>query len=278
MSDIILKNRDGDDVTYPGVEAVNLVTADGGTQVFSKGQAVEGMVILPDFSAGDQDINAPEGILVKSATIQKPSTLIPENIRSGVQVAGVAGEYGAETETRTVALDFSAGDQVIQPTAGKLLSAVTVQQPDTLIPENIAEGVDIAGIIGAMAGGGIAFAGGTITGTGAVIELEHGLGVVPDLFYIEYTYSITSGKALKDAYIFSDAAKDVIGHAPVKYGQYNMWMGSYGGSASFAGPATSTDASQLLNSADSTKITVGSKDYPLQSGKVYFWYAIGGLT
>lgn len=155
MADVILKNRDGDDVTYSGVEAVKLVTADGGTQIFSKGQAVEGMVIVPDFSGGDQAVTAPEGFLVKSGTIQKPDTLTPNNIRDGVTVAGVEGAFIGDTEEAIVALDMAAGDQVIEPTAaGKVLSSVTVQKPETLVPENIAEGVDIAGIVGTLAAGG----------------------------------------------------------------------------------------------------------------------------
>lgn len=53
-----------------------------------------------------------------------------------------------QEETANVALDFSAGDMEVIPSAGKVISKVTIPQPETLIPENIAEGIDIAGIVG----------------------------------------------------------------------------------------------------------------------------------
>lgn len=36
MADIVLKNRNGEDVTYAGVTELTLHTADGGTQTFEK--------------------------------------------------------------------------------------------------------------------------------------------------------------------------------------------------------------------------------------------------
>lgn len=61
----------------------------------------------------------------------------------------------SDAEKVTVALSMADGDQVIVPSEnGKVLTKVTVTKPDTLLPENIAEGIDIAGIIGTFAGGG----------------------------------------------------------------------------------------------------------------------------
>lgn len=88
---VILKDRDGEDRAYYGVEAVKLVTTDGGTQLFSKGEAVENVRIVPDFSGGDMTVQAAQGTLVKSAVIQMPETLVPENIAEGVDIAGVVG-------------------------------------------------------------------------------------------------------------------------------------------------------------------------------------------
>lgn len=52
-------------------------------------------------------------------------------------------------EVRTVGLDATQGSQIIKPTEdGKSMSETIITMPDTLIPENIAEGVDIGGIIG----------------------------------------------------------------------------------------------------------------------------------
>lgn len=100
---IILKDLNGEDVTYKGVEKVKFNTSDGGTAYFSKGEAVENVPIMLDFSGGDQTIIAPDGTLVKSAIIAKPDTLVPENIVKDVEIAGVVGtnEGGGSGGTET---------------------------------------------------------------------------------------------------------------------------------------------------------------------------------
>lgn len=158
MANVKLLQYDGSEKIYTGVRKVLLGTSNGGTALYSEGQAVEGVPIVPDFSQGDMTVETPEGILVKSAIIQKPENLIPGNIRRGTTVAGVTGELIGDTEEVTVDLDFTSvedpqvvSDMVINPTAeGKVISQVTVRKPDTLIPENIAKDVDIAGITGTL--------------------------------------------------------------------------------------------------------------------------------
>ena len=153
---IVLKDRNGNDVAYYGIETVTFdTTTEGKQQTYTKGVAVEGLEIVPDFSGGDMAINAPDGTLVKSATIKKPDTLTPENVRNGREIGGVAGTFIGDTEAVEVDLSMADGDQVVSPTTdGKVLSGVTIKKPETLIPENIAEGVDIAGITGTLAAGG----------------------------------------------------------------------------------------------------------------------------
>lgn len=58
-------------------------------------EIVENLPIVLDFSDGDQEIVAPDGVLVKSAIIQKPETLNPENIAEGVNIAGIVGTLAA---------------------------------------------------------------------------------------------------------------------------------------------------------------------------------------
>lgn len=53
-----------------------------------------------------------------------------------------------ETGTTTVAPDFSEGDMVVTPEDGILLTEVTIQKPENLLPENILKDVDIAGVVG----------------------------------------------------------------------------------------------------------------------------------
>ena len=63
----------------------------------------------------------------------------------------------AEPVEATVELDFSGGDMTITPEKGQAFSEVSISVPTNLIPANIAEGVTIAGIPGALApsaGGG----------------------------------------------------------------------------------------------------------------------------
>lgn len=151
MADVKLLKYDGTEQQYRGVERVQLAKIDGGTAIFSEGEAVDGIEISPDFSAGDMPVMAPAGTLVKSAVIKQPETLVPENIRRGVMIACIEGEFIGDTEERTVPLDMSAGDQVIQPTQeGKVLSKVTVTKPETLVPENILSGVNIGGVVGEL--------------------------------------------------------------------------------------------------------------------------------
>lgn len=57
----------------------------------SAGTVLEDLPIALDFRNGNQTITADEGYLVKSAVIEKPSNLVPENIMSGVDIAGIIG-------------------------------------------------------------------------------------------------------------------------------------------------------------------------------------------
>ena len=123
MPDIILKNRNGKNIDYPAVKRLRTKKVDGGVQHF-----------------GAYD----------------PETLTPEKLAAGETVGNITGTMTVPaSEEKTIAPDFSGGDMEVTPGEGAMFSKVTVQQPETLIPENIAEGVDIAGIIGTLAAGGI---------------------------------------------------------------------------------------------------------------------------
>lgn len=66
----------------------------------NSGEVVDDLEIVPDFSAGDYKVVAPTGLLVRSAIIKKPKTLVPDNIAEGVEIAGVVGTHvgGGEVE------------------------------------------------------------------------------------------------------------------------------------------------------------------------------------
>ncbi len=126
------------------------------------------MPIVVDFSNGDQSLSVPGGYAVKSAIIKKPETLIPEHILEGVNVAGVIGIYEGEKHTivndMNIELDFTDGDQLLNVPEGYAVESAILKKPETLIPENIAKDVDIAGVIGTHEGGG----GGTAEGCSTV--------------------------------------------------------------------------------------------------------------
>lgn len=154
-NEIVLKNYSGEPVTYENVDAVMFDTPEGGTQVYTRGSLISGISVQLDLKDGDQTITVPDGTVARSATILKPDTLVPENIRNGTTIAGVEGEFLGDTEELALSLSMADGDMVITPTDDcKVISQVTITKPETLIPENIAEGVEIGGVVGTFVGGG----------------------------------------------------------------------------------------------------------------------------
>ena len=83
------------------------------------------------------------------------------------------GRLSLDKEEVSVELDMSSGDQSIFPTdPGKFIGKATVVKPDTFIPENIAENVNIGGIVGTFRGG--ADLDGIVDGTLAEFEMPQG--------------------------------------------------------------------------------------------------------
>lgn len=106
----------------------------------------------------------------------------------------VDGDTIPEPVETTVELDFSAGDMVVLPGVKKVFSKVSIQMPETLIPENIAEGVDVAGIIGTKGGGAANRVDYTLDESGEIIGATlHGMDTVfgcsnmPTLEWIDLT-------------------------------------------------------------------------------------------
>lgn len=121
---------------------------------------------------GEYSIDAPAGTVYKkvSASVNVP---VPEQQELSVDVAE-NGEFvntapdgtaynkvtvnvnvpSKEEQSKSVELDFAAGDMAVTPDSGKVLSVVNIAKPATLISENIAEGVEIAGVVGTHVGGG----------------------------------------------------------------------------------------------------------------------------
>lgn len=152
---LILRDPDGTEQEYPMRPMLEVDTTEGGTVLYSKGQILDGLTIQPDFSAGDMEITAPDGYLVQSAVIAKPEDCEPENILKDKTIGNIVGTLELpELVATTIDPDFSAGDMVVTPDAGKAFSGVTVTKPANLVPENIAKDVDVAGVVGTHEGGG----------------------------------------------------------------------------------------------------------------------------
>ena len=108
-----------------------------------------------NMATGNQTVLPDEGMTLSSATIIKPDTMIPENIKVGVNIGGVVGAAPTPKveQTKTVDLDMAVGNQTISPDEGKVLSSVVVTKPTTLVAENIKKDVNIGGVIGTLEGG-----------------------------------------------------------------------------------------------------------------------------
>ena len=122
MDSIVLRDRNGKEINYHGIDYLNVKTPDGETQ---------------GYAAYD------------------PETLVPENLVSGVVVGDVEGALEVpQAVEKTIDPDFSAGDMEVVPEDGQVFSKVSIPKPANLAPANIAKDVDIAGVIGTMESGG----------------------------------------------------------------------------------------------------------------------------
>lgn len=94
---------------------------------------------------------------------------------------------------KSIDVDWSGGDMVVTPEAGKVFSSILIPKPENALPENIKEGVVLAGLVGALAagagggGGAVKVASGTVTLTTASfwrVETNHGFK--PDLVLVYF--------------------------------------------------------------------------------------------
>lgn len=174
-------------------------------------------------------------------------------------------------EVRTVGLDATHGSQIIKPTEdGKSMSEAIITMPDTLIPENIAEGVDIGGVIGTLAGGGgakVAYAV-VYPSTTSNVTVTHNLGVVPDFIYILCAETTTTGKVVSAHSIRSGVS-------------LKAWLPTmarlYGTKNVYADYKYSTDANNVIHDANETTFQIGNSTHTLQTSKGYYWLAVAGI-
>lgn len=275
---IVLKDRNGNDVAYYGIETVTFdTTTEGKQQTYTKGVAAEGVEIVPDFSAGDMPVQIPDNTLIKSATVKMPETQLPENIRKGITIGGVAGSFIGDVEIADVALNMAEGHQYIVPSEDdKVLSLAMIRKPDTLIPENIAEGVDIGGVIGTLAAGSCAVNCGNFKGAGTPFVLAHGLHAVPDFIWVECATSYKSGsRFISKIWCFSEKGKARIGIS--NYGKSTIFMSSSSAENYIKTSMEAEDEYAYIKNANNETVTIGSNNYPALADYEYYWAAFAGL-
>lgn len=191
---------------------------------------------------------------------------------------------------KTVSPDFSGGDMVVTPKDGELFSKVSIPKPENLIPDNIAEGVNIAGIIGALAGGGgnVKIAVGTTTEGYGVIA--HNLGVIPDIVMMfpaaDYNVMQSSGSS-SPYYLAAISISSTMKSAyPELPGMATMFDSNPTSSyrAAFDVDTKTIEEEQgfvensRIHSATESTFSFAKQYVPLANGVKKVWLAIGGLT
>lgn len=195
----------------------------------------------------------------------------------------LGGGGNVEVESPEIPLNMSEGNQIILPSEGKLISQATIVKPETLIPENIAEGIDIGGVIGTLvAGGG---GGGEIKRVwqsfnvsswswGSRVSMD--IGFVPDILmmYLSGSYTPTSSQYGYFWFGVSRAFAE-------KSGNYsNFAIGGSSSSIKQSGHSIYIDDAKYANAAfseaDATGFVLGNRNPATNTS--YTIVAIGGLT
>lgn len=104
-------------------------------------------------TSGNQVITPTSGKVISKATIKKPATMIPANIRKNVNIGGVVGTMVEEHHTeqeKTAALNMDSGNQIVNADSGKVMTRVTITKPTSMVANNIRKGTDIGGVVGTM--------------------------------------------------------------------------------------------------------------------------------
>lgn len=195
--------------------------------------------------------------------------------------------YG-EAVSKTVEPDFSAGDMAVDIQDGELVSELTIAKPETLIPENIAEGVNIAGILGTFVGGSedaknIAY--GTFRADrSGKNQISHGLDNMPDLFIL-WCRSVANNYNGQDAYLSCalGVSARLQGKLQVEYPQWCAYGSSLSvtcGNSNYSMPIDGTDSSRPISNSDAISVTCGTgvSKTMLGSGLTYYWIAICDLA
>lgn len=103
-----------------------------------------------DFTHGDMSEDI--GSIVETLYVPVPTNLRPENIKAGVNIAGVNGSIET-VHTYSLSPNYADGD--VNVNVGKIVDTIHISKPTNLRPENIKKNVTIEGITGTLEQGGI---------------------------------------------------------------------------------------------------------------------------
>ena len=224
------------------------------------------------------------GILLMDHTGEQTNYGFPARLRvdtsdGGLQEYIIADDVPVLVE-KTVTLDFSNGDTMeVVPADGNAFSKIVIPKPVYLQPGYIAEGFNIAGIIGALAASG---GGGEIktyatfssaSSNGQTLTVTHTLGVAPDIIFA-YNQTASTG------YPFMLTGCSTAFHAAYDWPP-NLALIRPSSSTSALSTNSKvigfdTDDSTLpLYNANENSVTVGGTG---MSKGAWLFYFIGGLT
>lgn len=237
-------------------------------------------VIGNGYALGLPDTGEPFLIVYnRGANSDGDSALLFSNEEKDFHIVGI----WQETEA-TIVLDFSSGDMSVEADTGKAFAKANIPKPENLSPENIAEGVNIAGIIGTLvAGGNVVMNAGTFTGTNTAgeITVAHGLGVIPDLFVAFYDSSSTmSGTKAYTSACFIGLSEALQAKLSLSRSAFAARINSTSALSidRFDSPLDNIGGTRVF-SKNATKdyVYVGSS-YVYAASGTYMWFAIAGLV
>jgi hypothetical protein len=212
--------------------------------------------------------------------------VMPQNLQVDTSDGGTA-LYVHESQVsvpvaKTVDLDFSGGDMVVTPEEGKVFSSLNIPAPENLIPQNIAEGVNIAGIIGAMVAGAggpeVRIASGSFSGIRTPYTVEHNLGVIPD-FVISYGLMSSPNDSCLHVGT-SEAGAEKLGFDKARCWRFWRYASDnyYKITSAERGYDNSASGELAISAVTETTFDVGMKDKPINKNFPQCWIAISIVT
>ncbi|MEG1577356.1 MAG: bacterial Ig-like domain-containing protein [Oscillospiraceae bacterium] len=125
-------------------------------------------------------------------------------------------------QTKTLTLAMASGDQTIAPDSGKVLTAVTVTKPATLLPENIKQGVNIGGVLGTLMGAvGVVLSSIAITTPPTKLIYNGGDAFDPAGMVVTATYSNGATRVVTGC-TYAPSAITVSGNVTVSFTEFGV--------------------------------------------------------